>query len=119
MTVKINIFGIKPTVLFLALRKKQTEFGLTKGLKDAALFLRGEISISIARGTNAPVAFNTGDFSRTVDFSVGKKDAIVFSDRPYGGFVEFGTSRMRPRPHFGNTARKSKKKIRDFLEQNI
>lgn len=116
---RINIFGIKPAVLFLALKKNQIDKNATKGLKKAALFLRSQISLSIARGTNAPVAFDTGDFSRLVTFSVGKDDAIVFSDRTYGGFVEFGTSRMGARPHFRNTANKEKQTIKNILKRTI
>jgi len=119
MTVKINIFGVKSTAAFLILRKKLVEKATTKGLKKAALFVRGEVSTSIARGTNAPVAFDTGEFSRTVDFSVGKKDAIVFSPKSYGGFVEFGTSRMGARPHFRNTKSKNKQKIKEILKKEI
>ena len=50
---------------------------------------------------------------------------LVLTDPPYGvgveydKFLEYGTSRMAPRKHFGNTAARNKVKVKEFIEKSI
>jgi phage gpG-like protein len=93
---------------------------IPEGIRKATLFLHARVKESIARGTNAPVAVDTGRFLSSIDFTTNEKDnAIIFTDVEYAKFIEYGTSRMKSRPHFRNTVFKEKQEIRDQMGAEI
>ena len=117
--VKIDIFGIRPTAAFLTLKKIQIDKNTEKGLKDAAIYMQGEVKSSIAGRRAEPTSVDTGRFLNSVNFKVGKDDAIVFSDVPYAKHLEHGTSRIKPRRHFNNSKDRNKQEIRNILKRKI
>ena len=119
MSVSIKLKGVPRVRRFLSFKKNQINILSNIGLTKAAIFVQGEVKTSIARGKNAPVAVDTGQFLSSVDFSVKKDSAIVFSNVPHAPPVEFGTSRMRARPHFRNTAFKEKQSVRMIINREI
>ena len=116
MAVSIEIKNINEFRKFMEDKQKAIKETLPDSIKDAVLFLHRQVKISIARGTNAPVAVDTGRFLNSVDFEVtGKNEAKIFTDIEYAKFIEYGTSKMEKRPHFGNTTFKEK----DNIKQNF
>jgi len=93
---------------------------LPKGVANATLYLHGKIKNSIARGTNADVAVDTGRFLNSVDFDSPKDtQGRVFTDLEYAKFIEYGTSKMAARPHFRNTAAVEKEKIKEEMSNEV
>ena len=45
--------------------------------------------------------------------------ATVESNVPQAAFMEYGTSRIIPRRHFNNTAKRNQNKVRDFVQSKI
>ena len=101
MKVEVNVEAFKK---FMEEKQKIIEKQLPESVKNATLEIQKQVKESIARGTNAPVAVDTGLFLSSVDFEVtGQNQAKVFTDLEYAKFIEYGTSKMKARPHFRNT----------------
>lgn len=119
MTFTINTFGVKSTAVFLTLKNLQTKRNIKEGLKKAALFMQGEVKLSIAGHKAEPTSVDTGRFLNSVDFVVGEDDALVFSNIPYAQHLEFGTRRITPRRHFQNSKNRNKQEIKNILQKKI
>lgn len=119
MTVKVELIGIPEFKAMMEKKQANMKKILPEALKDATLFLHSKVKESIARGTNAPVAVDTGRFLNSVDFDVIGNESRVFTDIEYAKFIEYGTSKMGSRPHFRNTAFVNQKKIRDEMGATI
>src|SRR3990167_983375 len=120
MAVSIEIKNINEFRKFMEDKQKAIKETLPDSIKDAVLFLHRQVKESIARGTNAPVAVDTGRFLNSVDFEpTGKNEAKVYSDLEYAKFIEFGTSKMTARPHFRNTAFKEKEKVKEEMNADL
>lgn len=117
--VKIIVNGISDVVSLLKKSKRVIDQNANVGVNKATFYVQGKVKESIARGTNAPVAVDTGAFLRSVDLASTKDEGIVFSDIHHAKYVEYGTSYMKSRPHFRNTAAKEEHKVKDIIEQEI
>lgn len=117
--VEIRMMGIPEFKRFM--EDKQTKFKkiLPEGLREATLLMHGQIKESIARGTNAAVAVDTGRFLNSIDFDSTENMARVFTNIEYAKFIEYGTSKMSARPHFRNTADVLKAGIREVMAVKI
>jgi len=119
MTIKITVRGIRQTQRFLSTKNKQVKINQTIGLTKAALFIQGEVKESIAGRKAEPKSVDTGRFLNSVDISVGKQIAKVFSNLPYAGILEFGGVNRQPRRHFNNSKDRNKQKIRQIIKDQI
>jgi len=119
MSVKLEISGIREANRFFDKKKKNIFKKENIGLKNAALFLQGEVKSSIAGQRAEPTSVDTGQLLRSVDTRVGTDDAVVFSNVKHSKFIEFGTSKFIGRKHFRNSKNRNKEKIRQLLEKEI
>lgn len=119
MVVKITVRGIQQTKRFLKNKSKQTIILTSIGLGRAALFMQGEVKDSIAGRRAEPTSVDTGHFLNNVDFSVGKDQAVVFSQVEYAKILEFGGVNRRPRKHFNNSLARNKPNIRAIINKEI
>ena len=120
MKFNIKVLGVEELKKSLQEKQAKIEQQLPDSVKDAVLFLHGQVKTSIAHGTNAPVAVDTGRFLNSIDFdTIGKNEAKVFTDLEYAQFVEYGTSKMSPRPHFRNTTFVNQKKVMEDMNAKI
>lgn len=117
--VRIEVSGIDYAKAFLKKSNKKIDKNAERGINEATFYMQGKIKESIARGTNAPVTVDTGRFLNSIDVSTKKDEGIVFSEVPYAPFLEYGTSRMKARPHFRNTGAKEKNKIKSIINTEI
>lgn len=115
----IEVRNLKQVKKFIERKNLKALKLIDEGVKDAAIHVLGRVKTSIARGTNASRAVDTSRFLNTVQVESKGKDAIVFNDLSYAKFIEFGTSRMRPRPHFRNTKDKEKHKVSKIMDAKI
>ena len=119
MTVKITLIGIPEFKAMMEEKQAKMKILLPEAIREATLYLHGQVKTSIARGTNAPVAVDTGRFLNSIDFEAMGNKSKVFTDLEYAKFIEYGTSKMGSRPHFRNTAFIEQKKIRDDMGASL
>ncbi len=118
-SVKISIEGTSKARRFINKKKDRVYDLEQKGLKKAAIFVQGKVKSSIAGHEAEPTSVDAGRFLNSVDFTVGKNDAIVFSDVEYAKFLEKGTSKLGARRHFQNSAARSKNKVKQIMSNEI
>ena len=118
--ISIDIKGITSTSQYLKSKKIGVGQKLKTGLTKSAIFLQGEVKLSIAGKKAEYKSVDTGRFLNSVDFKSSKEDASVFSKLPYAQKLEYGTDfKNSPRKHFRNSADRSKGKIKDILQKEI
>lgn len=119
MTVEIKIHGIEETQEFLKKKQRTINGGINEGLRNASLFMVGEVKMSIAGKRAEKKSVDTGRFLNSVSQEVRKDHAIVFSNVEYAKFLEFGTSKMKPRSHFRNSLFRNKAKVREIIDNEL
>jgi HK97 gp10 family phage protein len=120
MSYYIKVKNIEEFKKVMQEKQDKLKEKIPESVKDATLVLHGEIKKSIAHGTNAPVAVDTGRFLNSIDFdSQGENESRVFTDIEYAKFIEFGTSKMQERPHFRNTLLVTEEAIKEVFKNSI
>ena len=67
-----------------------------------------------------PPAVDTGTLRRSITYSVDEENLVgyvgsVLNDPPYEVYLEYGTSRMKPRPWLKPATEKSMEKIKEIM----
>lgn len=67
-----------------------------------------------------PPAVDTGTLRRSVTYQVDENELVGYvgsnlKNPPYGAYLEFGTSRMKPRPWLKPATEKSMEKIKEIM----
>ncbi|MHA1876722.1 MAG: HK97-gp10 family putative phage morphogenesis protein [Promethearchaeota archaeon] len=119
MTVKFSIFGIKEVEKLLKLKQKKVQQQTSNALNKSAIFMQGEVKLSIAGEKDEKKSVDTGRFLNSVGFVTSKNNAVVFSKIPYAKFLEFGTSKIEARKHFQNSASRNKHNVKKIFLQQI
>ena len=132
MELKIQVKNLEQTLRKFNALDKDLKEPFREVVKGGAQFIRGEAIKSIQTGpksgrlyekynpkrthrASAPgqsPASDTGNLVRNIKVNQKNKDvAEVQSNAPYSAFLEFGTSKMLPRPFLFPAFEKSKNKI--------
>ena len=135
----IKIKGLEPTLKNLKLLQNGLDKELTNVLRGGGQLIRGEAIRSIQSGpksgrtyekynprrthkASAPgqaPASDTGNLVSQIMSVADGKDTLVESRAEYSKFLEFGTSKMLPRPFLFPASEKSTKKIVQVLIQKL
>ena len=135
----IKIKGLEPTLKNLRLLQNGLDKELTNVLRGGGQLIRGEAIRSIQSGpksgrtyekynprrthkASAPgqaPASDTGNLVSQIMSVADGKDTLVESRAEYSKFLEFGTSKMLPRPFLFPASEKSTKKIVQVLIQKL
>ena len=109
-----------------ALRKRLSDYSkrqqdnVAEAMPQVALYLEGEIKSSIAGQRVEPRSVDTGQFLNSpVGTTPDRFTAQVASNVEQGIYMEFGTTKIRPRKHFGNSLSRSSDKIVQFIENKM
>lgn len=117
---RVEITGIKETVRALKKYSKKTQKNVNKAIHDAGFFIEAEVKESIAGRRAEPTSVDSGMFMRSIKTDNSRRYVSVVQDGVfYGKFLEHGTSRIRPRRHFHNTAKRNEKKVNEFVRKQI
>jgi len=119
LTVKITVIGQEEAVKILNKSNKKIMSDVSEGLKKAGFFVQGEVKLSIAGQRAELTSVDTGRFLNSVDVAATKDDAVVYTEIEYAKFLEYGTSKFRPRAHFRNSASRSKEKVKELIKEEI
>ena len=108
----------------LELIKKNQLTGYEKAMNTSALYLEKEIKASVARKRAEPKSWKTGNFFRSINGRLVKEkdkvNGIVSTNVEYAPYLEYGTSRgIRPRRHFRNSLARNRKKIVNYLAEEM
>jgi hypothetical protein len=117
--IKIEVTGLKECVNFLNLKKKEIEERADKQINDSANFLRDEIKESVEGHRAEHRSVDTGEFLNSIEVvKEGEGKVNIKSDVPQSDFMEYGTSFISARRHFGATIdRENNKIINDMQEE--
>ena len=135
----IKIKGLEPTLKNLRLLQNGLDKELTNVLRGGGQLIRGEAIRSIQTGpksgrtyekynprrthkASAPgqePASDTGNLVSQIMSVADGKNTLVESRAEYSKFLEFGTSKMLPRPFLFPASEKSTKKIVQVLIQKL
>ena len=135
----IKIKGLEPTLKNLRLLQNGLDKELTNVLRGGGQLIRGEAIRSIQSGpksghtyekynprrthkASAPgqaPASDTGNLVSQIMRVADGKNTLVESRAEYSKFLEFGTSKMLPRPFLFPASEKSTKKIVQVLIQKL
>lgn len=118
--VKIEIRGIDETIKFLSNKNKEINTKADVGVRNAAFMLEGEVIQSISGRRSEPRSVDTGAFMGSIK-TVKEGDAqySVQDGVSYGAHLEYGTSRIQARRHFGNSANRKREDMRKEIEKAI
>jgi len=120
MAVSIKMEGIASTLAYLKAKDMAVGTKVKSALTKSAIFLQGEVKLSIAGKKAEFKSVDTGRFLNSVDFQAGKDSAQVFSKLPYAEKLEYGTNfKNSPRKHFRNSAARSSPKIKSIIQSEI
>lgn len=120
MVIRVSVKGRLQASRYLKAKQFDILNSMGKSLRDATFHMQNKVKESIAGRSNEPASVDTGRFLNSVDFDIlGKDNAVVFSEVPYGGFLEYGNSRFRGRHHFGNTQKRERNKILQIFSNGI
>ena len=93
---------------------------LPGAIKEAAFFIEGEVKQSIAGHRAETRSVDTGRFLSSVRANIKSAyEAEVLTEVEYAKYLEYGTSKVLPRPHFRNTAARNEKKVQGFIEAAV
>ena len=121
--MNIQIKGVASTSAFLIAKNKEALNLASDAIKKAGFYIQKEVVASINNERAEPESVDTGFFKGSIlSIFPTKLSANIGSNKypvNYAKFLEFGTSRMRPRRHFQNTKTRNEKKIKDFINNEI
>ena len=118
--ISIDIKGLSKTFSYLKGKKINIASKVKTALTKSAMFLQGEVKLSIAGKRAEFMSVDTGRFLNSVDFSSGYESAKVFSKLEYADKLEYGTNfKNSPRKHFTNSAARSTPKIKDIIQKEV
>lgn len=117
--VNIEIKGVDEVISNLRDIDNKIKEQVGTGIKEATLFMQNEVKLSIAGQRNEPTSVDTGRLLNSVDLTTSKTEGKVFTDVPYGKFIEFGTSKLSPRRHFRNSLARNQQKINQIIKEEI
>jgi len=65
------------------------------------------------------VPVKTGDLRRSIGVDGDKRNIIIKADMNYAGYVEFGTSKQKPKPYFYNSIREGMRLTRSLVNEKL
>ena len=119
MVIGFKVLGLSKATAYI---KKGISDSIKKseeGVKQATLYAEGKVKESIAHGKNAAVAVDTGQFLNSVKGESKGMVGQISSNVKHAPHVEYGTSRMYPRPHFRNTMIVEKDRIAGYIRSKV
>jgi len=118
--VSVIVEGAKEAKRFLDNKQMKLSNSLIpQAIKDATIFLQGEVKLSIAGNRAEPKSVDTGRFLNSVDLVTTKDNGAVFTDLSYAKGLEFGTSRLKARKHFNNSKDRNAEKIKQIVQKDV
>lgn len=115
--VQVEIKGVAEAIRAIRDKGKDIKNGIDSKTLQAANFLQSEIQESIIGNRSEPKSVDTGNFANSIEVEKIKDlEYSIETDVEYAKFLEYGTSKIHPRPHFRNTVNQKKQQIIDIIK---
>ena len=114
-----QVLGMPSVTALLVAQQRKVTTGIKDSMRDAKLLLETEAEASIKGQRAEHRSVDTGEFVRSVDSQITKNSVTIVSQVPQARIMEFGTSTLTPRRHFGNTMARNKGNLIKIVEDNI
>lgn len=99
---------------------KEVYDNANKAIIKSGFYVETEVKESIAGNRAEHRSVDTGRFLNSVkNVQNVPLTATIETNVIYAKFLEYGSSRLQPRRHFTNTAKRSENKVRDFVLAEI
>ena len=119
-TISITIEGIPDTQKMLDNKQKDIIKNADEAIVKVGFYVQGEVQESIAGQRAEPRSVDTGRFLNSVKTTHEQQlIASVETNVEYAKHLEYGTSRIEPRHHFTNSAKRNEVKVKEFVERAI
>jgi len=118
--IKTSVIGMANVKKFLKGKSKEVLALADDGIKEAGWFIQGEVVESISGHRAETKSVDTGRFKSSVQTTFPKKlQSETSTNVKYAKELEYGTSKMEARRHFGNTAKRNEKKVTKFIQDKV
>ena len=112
MKIKVKLRNLSKVLNNLSKTEKTIALNaLNRGIHKGGFIVEKEVK------KRAPV--DTGRLRRAIHTKLGKMKATVISGVDYNNYLEFGTSRMKAKPHFRPGMEASKSKVVKVVEKEV
>ena len=120
VTLKIEVKGLTDCINILNQKINEIEDRADKQIKDSANYLKEEIKSSIEGHRAEPRSVDTGEFLNSVEvIEQGEGEVAIESNVPQADYMEYGTSNINARRHFGATIDRETDKITNDMQTEI
>jgi len=110
--LNVQVKGLRKAIRHLGKNRAKKLSALNQSIHNAGFLLEGEVKNSIAGRKAEPRSVDTGQFMNSVSTDNSKRfQSRVFTAVKHGRYLEYGTSRIKPRRHFQNSGYRLKPKI--------
>lgn len=118
--IQIEIKGIESARNFIEKAGKEAYVRANKAIIKSGFYIQGEIQSSIAGQRAETRSVDTGRFLNSIKAEQKQPlTSTISSNVKYSKFLEYGTSRMKPRAHFRNTVARNELKVKEFVEKEL
>lgn len=115
----VQIEGLPKAKKYMNNELKQALRNAQEGIKQAGFFIESEVKASVAGQRAEPASVDTGRFLGNIHTEIGDLKAVVATNLSYPVHLEYGTSKIAPRRHFGNTLTRNKQKVVEFVQKEV
>jgi len=129
--VQVEVKGVAAAAAFIRKKGHDIKDGSDAGVFQAANFVQQEVQESIIGRRAEPKSVDTGRLGNSIIVEKIKDEEykILPEKQFYPGtntttqqvatILEFGTSKIFPRRHFGNTEKRTKEPVRKIIDKEI
>lgn len=129
--VQVEVRGISEVMNMLRLQGIEINNRVDLEVVKQGNFIQQEVQESIIGRRAEPKSVDTGFLANNIELDVQSRGREIIhpSNKKYSkkgttvkqvaSFMEFGTSRIRPRRHFRNTEKRNSKKVKEGIQKSI
>ena len=118
MAISIKIKGLEETKQLMEKIKEEKTQKIADAIKIAGFYIQAEVQESIAGNRAEQRSVDTGRFLNSVKTEHQSLLAsTVYTNVSYAEYLEYGTSKIEPRRHFTNTAKRNELKVKESIQK--
>lgn len=119
MKVSVEVKNVDGVNRYLTKKGIDVTQAVWRGIARGTLFVQGEVKESIAGRRQEKRSVDTGKFINSVHARANQDVGTVSTNLEYAPFLEYGSSRIRARKHFNNSAMRSKTRVAQLIDKEI
>jgi len=114
------VLGVQEAIGDLNRALKEKKDKINDSIHKAGFMVEAEIKASIAGQRAETRSVDTGRFLNSITTNNARElESTITSTVYYGKYLEYGTSRIKPRRHFQNSGERKKSEIISMIKTSI